>query len=87
MVVPSIEKVSQDCTVYSDPTQKVNVAFIKLNGMTVELIEPHGEDSPVWQSLKKGTKLVHLCYEVDDMDAALAEGAVWRVPPDSDRAG
>jgi methylmalonyl-CoA/ethylmalonyl-CoA epimerase len=54
-----------------DPIQKVNVAFTDLHGVTVELIEPAGEGSPVAASLKKGIKLVHLCVEVTDMSKAI----------------
>jgi methylmalonyl-CoA/ethylmalonyl-CoA epimerase len=37
----------------------------------VELIEPAGEDSPVTNSLQKGMKYLHLCFEVEDLRAAL----------------
>ena len=48
------------------------MAFIRLHGLTVELLEPLGADSPVARSLQSGTKLVHLCFEVPDLDEALA---------------
>ena len=54
-----------------DPIQRVAVTFLELNGLTVELIEPHGEGSPIDRSLRNGTKLLHLCYEVPDLDVAL----------------
>lgn len=69
--VSAIEKLSPESTPVEDPIQKVRVAFIELNGMIVELLEPVGEDSPVRQSLEKGSKLLHLCYTVPDMDVAL----------------
>jgi methylmalonyl-CoA/ethylmalonyl-CoA epimerase len=40
--------------------------------VTIELLEPLGADSPVARSLQSGTKLVHLCFEVTDLDEALA---------------
>lgn len=55
-----------------DDTQKVSVAFVDMAGVRVELIEPAAEKSPVTLSLQKGQQLVHLCFEVDDMDQALA---------------
>ena len=42
--------------------------------MTLELLEPANEKSPVFLSLKKGIKLVHLCFEVPDIEAAIARG-------------
>ena len=71
LVVASINAVAPDDEVFFDPVQKVNVAFISLQGMPVELIEPQGEDSPVMQSLHKGTKLVHFAYECDDLEATI----------------
>ena len=75
VAVPSIqEAVDADPRVVSDETQKVSVAFVKLNGLRLELIEPHGEDSPVAPSLESGRQLVHICYRVPDIDAALQRG-------------
>src|SRR5262249_10897898 len=54
-----------------DPIQQVRVAFADLAGLTIELIEPAGENSPIDQSLKKGIKLVHICIEVPSLEAAL----------------
>ena len=69
--VASIDLVSPQSTPIEDPIQRVRVAFISLNGVTVELVEPLGEDSPIQQSLDKGSKLLHLCYTVPDLDLAL----------------
>ena len=45
----------------------------------IELIEPAGEDSPVWRALKKGGGLDHLCYETPEIEKtveqSLAQGA------------
>jgi methylmalonyl-CoA/ethylmalonyl-CoA epimerase len=60
--------------VTEDGRQKVSVAFVQTGGITLELIEPLGEASPVLQSLAKGQSLVHLCFRVDDLDAAMAAG-------------
>ena len=46
-----------------------------------ELVEPASEDSPVSDFLKKRGGLHHVCYEVDDLDAALenARRASWAI--------
>ena len=75
LVVPSIQEVCPDCQISADPIQKVNVAFIYQHGQKLELIEPQGEKSPVSQSLQKGTKLVHLCYEVENIEEAISLSA------------
>lgn len=56
-----------------DPVQKVNATFIEIvpdQGVYLELLEPVSEDSPISSYLKKGGGLHHLCFEVDDVDAA-----------------
>jgi methylmalonyl-CoA/ethylmalonyl-CoA epimerase len=57
--------------VVRDDLQLVSVAFVDLDGVCVELIEPAVESSPVSLSLDKGQQLVHLCFEVDDLEAAV----------------
>ena len=59
----------------ADPIQRVRVAFVGAPGCVIELIEPLGPDSPVSNSIGKGIKLVHLCFEVDDIAASLHEAA------------
>lgn len=59
---------------FDDPLQKVSVCFLetgKPSDMTIELVAPTGEDSPVNRILSKEIGAYHLCYEVDDIDAAL----------------
>jgi methylmalonyl-CoA/ethylmalonyl-CoA epimerase len=65
-----------DGCVYADPYQKVKVTFLRTRPAEpqIELVEPNGEDSPVLRFLQeKGGGLHHVCYEVDDLDAAMAE--------------
>lgn len=57
-----------------DPTQRVSVAFVDSGGAVLELIEPLGDRSPVAASLAKGQPLVHLCFSVPDLDAAVVAG-------------
>jgi methylmalonyl-CoA/ethylmalonyl-CoA epimerase len=60
-----------------DPIQKVEVLLINAGfgrELTIELICPTGEDSPVYGFLrKKGEGLHHLSYQVEDIREAVAE--------------
>jgi methylmalonyl-CoA/ethylmalonyl-CoA epimerase len=40
--------------------------------MVIELVAPLGADSPVDRTLKIGGGAYHVCYEVANMDAAIA---------------
>ncbi len=54
--------------------QKVIVSIFDLGGTRIELVCPTAEDSPVSGFLKKrGDGLHHICLEVPDLDAALAD--------------
>ena len=53
--------------------QGVAVAFANIDGLAVELVQPARAGSPIDESLRKGTKLIHICIEVPSLDAALAE--------------
>jgi methylmalonyl-CoA/ethylmalonyl-CoA epimerase len=58
----------------ADPIQKVRVCFVTMpGGVTIELVEPHGEGSPVRDIVGSSRGgLYHVCYEVPDLDRALA---------------
>lgn len=58
----------------ADPIQRVRVCFVTMpGGVTVELVEPHGEQSPVRDIVGSSRGgLYHVCYEVPDLDRALA---------------
>lgn len=71
LAVRSIRAVSPSCEVVVEETQGVRLAFIRLNGITIELLEPIGDSSPIARSLRSGVKLLHLCYEVPQLEAAL----------------
>lgn len=75
MAVASIAEHAPEATITHDPRQRVRVAFVTLAGTCIELIEPAGGGSPIARSLEKGTKIVHLCYQVDDLESALAVAA------------
>ncbi len=72
--VRSIREHCQDCEILNEPTQNVNVAFVEMNGMCMELVEPANDKSPILGSLDKGMKLLHVCFEVDEIEAALEIG-------------
>ncbi len=65
----------QDCFGYKQLTnpvinskQRVKVVFmVKINSMTIKLIEPVGEDSPIYQYAREGGGLHHLCFRCDNM--------------------
>ena len=71
MAVKSIEEVCPACKPFAEQTQKVSLAFIDLNGVRVELLEPLGDASPIAKNLRDGVKLLHLCYEVADLEEAV----------------
>src|SRR5262249_10952079 len=71
IAVRSIEDAVPGLQQVEDPIQKVRVAFADFAGLTIELIEPASEKSPVDQSLKNGVKLLHICIEVPSLDGAL----------------
>jgi len=71
IAVRSIEHAIPGLDSVEDPLQQVRVAFADFAGLTIELIEPASEESPIDQSLKKGIKLLHVCIEVPSLDTAL----------------
>ncbi len=63
------------------PDHGVSTVFITLPNTKIELLEPLGEGSPIAKFLERnpGGGIHHICYEVDDIRAALdtlkAQGA------------
>ena len=65
-----------DGRVYEDPRQKVKVAFLRTRpeDPQIELVQPAGDDSPVLRFLQeKGGGMHHICYQVADLAAGMAE--------------
>lgn len=59
--------------VFYDAERKTNFLFLFGNGMRVELVEPQ-EDSDIYPLLKKyKNEIYHVCYCVNDLDAAVQE--------------
>lgn len=53
---------------------RVRVAFLPVGGTHIELLEPLDGDGPVARFLeRRGEGLHHICLEVEDINAALAE--------------
>lgn len=53
--------------------QQVNVQFLSRPGsIDIKLIEPSGESSPLWQFLKRGEGLHHLCFRTENVTSGLA---------------
>src|SRR5688500_18983887 len=56
------------------PEQQVRTAFFTVGESHFELLEPTSPDSPIAKFLAGGRRgLHHVCVEVDDLDAALAD--------------
>jgi methylmalonyl-CoA/ethylmalonyl-CoA epimerase len=56
------------------PTQKVRAAFLPVGESRIELLEPTADDSPVAKFLaRRGEGIHHVCFAVEDLEAALAE--------------
>lgn len=56
------------------PSQKSMVAFLPLGESEVELVKPTSDDSGVAKFLaERGGGMHHLCFEVDDISAKLAD--------------
>ena len=59
---------------YREEAQGVDVAFYQAGESSVELISPLDETSGVAKFMqKRGPGMHHLCFEVDDIEATLAE--------------
>lgn len=75
LAVESIHAVCPSCAPFVEESQGVSLALIELHGLTIELLEPLGDASPIARSLRDGIKLLHLCYEVPDLDESLKQCA------------
>jgi methylmalonyl-CoA/ethylmalonyl-CoA epimerase len=73
--------------IVTDETQRVKVLFLASDpcAPSLELIEPLPGKSPARGALEKGGGLNHLCFEVDDIEAAVQQarlaGVVCVCPP------
>lgn len=54
--------------------QQVWVVFLtKQNSLTIKLIAPTSEDSPLYRFAKRGGGLHHLCFKVGDIETSVLE--------------
>jgi methylmalonyl-CoA/ethylmalonyl-CoA epimerase len=54
------------------PSERVRVAFLPAGEARLELLEPTAADSPIARFLRQRSGLHHVCFLVDDIEAALA---------------
>jgi methylmalonyl-CoA/ethylmalonyl-CoA epimerase len=83
VVVPNLERsityyqeyfgYTWDGQIYVDPLQMARIAFIESADphLRIELTEPTCADSPLSGPLKWGTRMVHICYRVTDIEQTL----------------
>jgi methylmalonyl-CoA epimerase len=58
------------------PEQQVKIAFLPTGESEIELVQPTTDDSGVARYLaRRGEGIHHICLEVDDIEAALAQVA------------
>ena len=56
------------------PAEQSQVAFLPLSGSEVELVHPTTDDSGIAKYLaRRGPGMHHICLEVDDLEAMLAQ--------------
>jgi methylmalonyl-CoA/ethylmalonyl-CoA epimerase len=55
------------------PTERVKAAFLPVGETRLELLEPTDTTSVIARFLEKRAGMHHVCFTVDDLDAALAE--------------
>lgn len=60
--------------IVDQPDHGVKTVFVELPNTKIELLEPLGDDSPISKFLEnnKSGGMHHVCYEVEDIDAAIA---------------
>jgi len=56
-----------------DPIQRVDVAFYRVSGLTIEVVKPYEESSPISRALRNGTFFHHICFSVPNIKDALEE--------------
>jgi methylmalonyl-CoA/ethylmalonyl-CoA epimerase len=101
LVVPSLDEgirhwqelfgYSQCSDIVVNSRQKVRVVFLSKSGsITVKLLEPAGDNSPITAFAQKGGGLHHLCFRCDDLRVEVAhlkaKGARLLVPPEPGEA-
>jgi len=59
--------------IIQDTTRNVQICFITNGNLTVELVQPISDDSPVSSIIKNSVQdsLYHICYSVEDIERAI----------------
>jgi methylmalonyl-CoA epimerase len=73
-----------------DAADGATVVSLPFGGPEVELLEPSSPESPIAKFIaKRGPGIHHICYEVDDLDAALTRcrEAGYRLVDEVPRSG
>lgn len=85
IVVPSLKALGEDVSITFDSNQQVFLTFAQIGDIRVEFLEPVNEKSPVYNSLRKNNRLVHMCFEVDSLNLEISRlktsGFVLISPP------
>jgi len=64
----------RDTSAVTNTRQRVRVLFLSKEGsLGIKLIEPSEPESPLWDFVRKGGGLHHLCFKVRDVGAACAD--------------
>ena len=71
IAVRKIDLITNNLKKINDKIQNVNLSFINCSGLTIELVEPANDSSPVNSFLKKNQTYYHICFSVDNIDASI----------------
>ena len=75
VAVQSIKQaLKEETPIIVDRTQRVSVAFVRFNGITIEFIQPLEKNTPITNNLLKGQRLVHVCFQVPHLEKAILRG-------------
>ena len=70
---------------YEEQIGQTKLAMLPVGQSYIELLEGHGPESGVTKWIaEKGTGLFHICFEVDDIEGAIAELKAKKVKLQSD---
>lgn len=55
--------------IFTDQTRNVDICFMEKDGVSIEVIAPQDQESPVYSLLKKnGSTLYHICYQSNNFE-------------------
>lgn len=83
----SIDQFNTQLVKIRDETQKVFVSFLRAHKVRIEVIEPLVANSPVSKALCDGYPLVHLCFQVPNLEKALKRAKTMGLRPISQAVG